>query len=497
MAHSNGRIKAGANFEDDIAYVLGVASGDIGKLCRHANNNKYSFYKPMAGDGASKGYVTAAERKTNFQSLTPEDLASLRSTSTFATVPTPVPWGYKSRVGFMARAYDYLKIDTDLSQIASDWGYDANAQSPMQLNADVTVVIATTATGGTLLCPTFKYNEQSANAYGTANIALYLRDLVFRMYGNRENISAWKLPSSYDDIFNANGALTTGVWRFAIGLAVLTSASGPYKWIIISSVQPLSVPFVDSNFGTTMYDKMINPSACQTVANAIKYAVRNYGQTVIPCIPFLACNLKYYADGTTNPGWRFTGGSYERAITFPNGDKFNITPSGFATTIAVVYVGFRVAYTNSNSASQNVSSLTWYQGQLQTYQGQPYMFINLPRPGNYSYCIMELTFKIRTHFGQTSNVVAGMLISSGDSAGQLYDNSDQALSNISGEWIDTDHTYKVRCMGSNLYTLMKNSPASVFPLTDTEGFDMYFDNTQLAARQHKMDAGTGIALQTS
>ena len=90
-----------------------------------------------------------------------------------------------------------------------------------------------------------------------------------------------------------------------------------------------------------------------------------------------------------------------------------------------------------------------------------------------------------------------MLISSGGSAGQLYDNSDQALSNISGEWIDTDHTYKVRCMGSNLYTLMKNSPDSVFPLTDTEGFDMYFDNTQLAVRQHKMDGGTGIALQTS
>lgn len=494
MGHNNRRIQGPVSVHagGDIDTILGINSGDVATQCQHANNNKYSLYKPMSGEGASKGYVTAAERKQNFQSLIPQDLASIRSTGTFATVPTPTKWGYKSRSGFTARPGDYLKIDTDLQHTDED-GYDSDAEAPLQMADDVTVVIATTATGGTLLCPTFKYNEQSVNTYGSANIALFLRDLVFRYYGEREDIAAWKLPSSYDDIFNADGALTTGVWRFAIALALKTGASGPYRWLIVSSVAPLSVPFMDTNWATTCYDKMINISANQVVANIIKYAVRNYSQTVIPCIPFLACNLQY----TAAQGWFFSGSNYDRAITFPEADKFNLTPSGFATTLDVSYVGFRVAYTNTNSNSQNVSGLTWISGQLQAYNGHVYMLITLPRPTNYSYCIMELTFKVRTHFGVTSNVVAGMLINSGDSAGQLYTNDGQAIDNISGEWIDTDHTYKVRCMGPTLFTMMDQAPASAFPMTDQDGFDMYLDNTQLAARQHKIDAGTGIALQSS
>lgn len=489
MGHTSTRLFAPITTHKggDIDYVLGISSGVLAAQVQHANNNKYSLFKPMAGDGANIGYVTVAERKVNFQSLIPQDLASLRSTATFVTVPTPVAWGYKSRAGFGKRPADYLKIVSNLSEV-TEYGYDGSAEAPMQMATDVTCVISTSPTGGDLLCPTFKYNEQSANAYGSANIQIFLRDLVFRYYGEREDIAAWKLPSSYDDIFNADGALTTGVWRFAIALALKTSASGPYRWLIVSSVLPLEVPFVDSNFATTSYNKMINLSANQTVANIIKYAVRNYGQTVIPCIPFLACNLNY----TSQQGWYFGGGTYDRAITFPNADTFNLTPSGFATTLDVRFVGFRVAYTNSNDPAQNVSGLTWYTGQAV----QSSVFISLPRPTGFSYCIMEVTFNMRTHFGITSNMVAGMLVNSSGSAGQLFDNGGQAINNISGEWIDTDHTYKVRCMGSSLHSVMANTPANLFPLVDTDGFDMYFDNNGLASRQHKLEAGTGIALQS-
>jgi len=498
MGHNNRRIQGPVTVHagGDIDTILGINSGDVATQCQHANNNKYSLYKPLAGEGACKGYMLLAERIQNFHSLIPQDMASLRSSSTFATVPTPTKWGYKSRAGFTARPGDYLKIDTDLQHTAED-GYDADAEAPLQMATDVTCTIVTTATGGTLLCPTFKYNEQSVNAYGNANIALYLRDLIFRYYGERENIAAWKLPSAYDDIFNANGALSTGVWRFAIGLAIKTGENGPYKWVIISSVEPLSIPFIDTNWATTCYDKMINASACQSVANAIKYAVRNYGQTVIPCIPFLACDLKYFPDGQSTPGWRFTGGSYDRAITFPEGDTFNLTPAGFATTLAISYAAFRVAYTNTNDPTQNVSGLTWYNGTGIAVSGQAYMAITLPRPTGYSYCIMELTFTMNTHFGASSNFVGGILVSSGATAGQLYTNDGQAISSISGEWINSSHTYKLRCMGPTLHSLMQNAPASSFPLQDTSGFDVYFDNTQMASRQHKLAAGTMIALQTS
>lgn len=491
MSYTNGKIKGPIDIYPnggDIGQAIGVSSCDLEVLCTSDNNNPWNLYKPIRH--ASVDFVTLAQRIEKFHSLTPKDLASIRSTATFATVPTPEKWGWVKPNG-PYRQLDYGHIETDLSKLRTDYGYDSGAQAPLIMDTDVTVSISTDPAGGDVLCPIFKYNEQSANGYGSANIALYLRDLIFRRYGNRDNVSAWKLPSNYDDIFNAAGALSTGVWRFAIALAVLTSANGPYKWVLVSSPDPLSLPFSSNNSAVFM-SHVIRPSYNQVVANAIKYAVRNYGQTQITCIPFLACNLKY----TESRGWYFSGGSYERAITFPRGDTFRLTPTGFATTLAVVYAGFRVAWTNTNDASQNISGLTWYTGQLQAVGGQAYMFITLPRPTGFNYCIMELTFTVNTHFGVTSNVVAGMLINSGGTAGKLFTNDGAAIDSISGEWINSAHTYKVRQMGPNLRTLMAQSPDSVFPLTDTEGFDMYFDNTQMASRQHKMDAGTGIALQS-
>ena len=458
MSYANGVIKAPVTMAD-IASALGLSSADLGTLAAHQNNNPFALYHPIKHP--NNDYVTLAQRIEKFHSLTPKDLASLRSSSTFATVPTPEAWDYVHPTGTLGtspfRMFDYLHIETDLSQISSGNGYDNTSQSPLLMRDDVTVSISTDPSSGDSLCPTFKYNEQSANGYGVANINLYLRDIIFRMYGNRDNVSAWKLPSSYDDIFNANGALSTGVWRFAVGLAVKTAASGPYKWVIISSPSPLSLPFSSANDSSVFLSHAIRPSYNQVVANAIKYAVRNYGQTQFDCIPFLACNLKY----TEARGWYFSGGSYERAITFPRADTFRLTPSGFATSLVVSYVSFRVAYTNTNSVTQNVSGLTWYSGQVQIYQGQPYMFIQLPRPTGFNYCIMELTFKISTHFGTTSNMVAGVMVSSGQSAGQIFTNDGVAISNISGEWINSDHTYKVRQMGANLFTLMSQTPESV------------------------------------
>lgn len=493
MSYANGVTKAPITIAD-VASAIGVSSGDLGTLCAHQNNNPFSLFKPIKHP--NNDYVTLAQRIEMFHSLTPKDLPSLRSTSTFASVPTPESWAYVHPSGTLGvspyRIFDYLHIETNLSQIDSANGYDNTAQSPMLMRDDVTVNISTDPTGGDFLCPTFKYDEHSVNGYGNANILLYLRDIIFRMYGNRDNVSAWKLPSSYDDIFNADGALTAGVWRFAIGLAIKTSASGPYKWVIISSPDPLSLPFSSANDPSVFLSHVIRPSYNQVVANIIKYAVRNYGQTQIDCIPFLACNLKY----SSAQGWYFSGGSYERAITFPRGDTFRLTPSGFATSLQFAYVSFRIAWTNSNSVTQNIANLTWYTAQSQIISGQPMVLMYLPRPSGYSYCIMELTFKVSTHFGITSNMAAGLFVNS-NSAGQLYTNDGSAIDNISGEWINTERTYKVRCMGPNLYTLMANTPESLFPLTDSSGFDMYFDNTQMASRQHKLQAGTGISLQTS
>ena len=497
MSYTNGKVKGPIMIDQnggDIGQAIGVSSGDLGTLCAHDNNNGWNLFKPIKH--SSNDFITIAQRIQQFHGLVPKDLASLRSTSTFATVPTPEAWGYVHPSGTLGtsayRKLDYGYIDTDLSQLDSEYGYDSAAEAPMMMNSNVTVNISTDPTGGDWLCPTFKYNEQSVNGYGTGNIKLYLRDLIFRYYGNRDNVSAWKLPSSYDDIFNANGALSTGVWRFAVGLALKTGASGPYKWLIVSSPDPLSKPFSSAGDSSVLLGHVIRPSYNQVVANAIKYAVRNYGQTQIDCIPFLACNLKYNA----NSGWYFSGGSYERAITLPRGDTFKLTPSGFATELSFVYTSFRVAWTNSNSVTQNISGLTWYNATMQVSYGHPYVLISLPRPGNYSYCIMELTFKVSTHFGITSNAVAGMFVNSSNS-GQLYTNDGVAIDNISGEWINSDHTYKLRCMGPNLRNLMATAPDSSFPLNDTTGFDMYFDNTQMASRQHRMEGGTGISLITS
>ena len=234
MSCTNGKIKAPIVTDQnggDIGQAIGVSSDDIGTLCSHANNNPWNLFKPI--EHTSDDFITIQQRIQQFHGLTPKDLASIRSSSTFVTIPTPEAWGYVHPSGTLGtsgyRKLDYAYIESDLSQMDSEYGYDSAAEAPLMLDTDVTVNISTDPNNGDILCPIFKYNGQSVNSYGAANILLYLKDLIFRYYGNRDNVSAWKLPSSYDDIFNANGALTTGVWRFAIALAVKTSSSGPYR----------------------------------------------------------------------------------------------------------------------------------------------------------------------------------------------------------------------------------------------------------------------------
>lgn len=499
MSHENNIIKAPVNILDDLGYVLGTNSPDVGTNCVSSAVKKYALYKPIKHTNI--GYVTMAERIDVFHSLTPKKMDALLvglSPASFSTVPNPEVWEYVKPSGgsYPYRVFDFLHIETDLTKISTHGGYNHGASlGPMVLKDDVTVNIATTPTGGTLLCPMFKYNELSVNQYGENNsIELYLRDLIFRKYGVRDNVTPWKtLPSSYDDIFNADGDLTTGVWRFALALAVKDSAN-TYKWRIVSSVEPLSVPFIDSDFGNTQYDKLINISANQAVANRIKYAVRNFDQQSIPCIPFLACNLQYNSDQNSG-GWFFAGGSYDLAITFPDGDKFNIAPSGFATEIDIDYSSFRVAWTNDNDPAQNISGLTWYSATVDAHQYEPALRMTIKKPTGYSYCIMEFTFTMNTHFGSTSNMIAGYGVGSASNPGKLYTNDNVAIDNISGEWVNSPHTYKVRCMGPTFYSIINAAPiGNLSPFEDL--FKVFFSNDQLAGVQNKLNAWGLITVQS-
>lgn len=500
MSHDNNIIKAPVNILDDLGYVLGTNSPDVGTNCVSNAVKKYALYKPIKHTNI--GYVTMAERIDAFHSLTPKKMDALLvglSPAAFSTVPTPEAWDYVKPSGgsYPYRVFDFLHIESDLTKISTDGGYNHGVSlGPMVLKDDVTVNIATTPTGGTLLCPTFKYDEHSVNQYGNGSIELYLRDIIFRKYGIRDNVTPWKtLPSSFDDIFNADGDLTTGVWRFALALAVKDSAS-TYKWRIVSSVEPLSVPFIDNDFSNTRYDKLINVSANQAVANRIKYAVRNFDQQSIPCIPFLACNLQYNSDQDSG-GWYFGGSLNDLAITFPDGDKFNITPSGFATEIDIDYSSFRVAWTNNNNPTQNITGLTWYSATGVAYQGSPALAMTIPRPpSGMNYCIMEFTFTLNTHFGKTSNMIAGYSVGSASDPGQLYTNDGTAIDNISGEWVNSPHTYKVRCMGSAFYSLMSQAPESAFPLQIENMFKVFFSNNQLVGVQNELNAWGLISLQS-
>ena len=485
MSNNGSKIKAPVNIQADLGTVLGTSSGDLDKNVISGRINKHALFKPLVHTVI--GWVTKNDRIVKFHSYVPKDMASIRGTATFATIPTPEQWDYVRPAKH--RTFDFCKIVTDLSLILSDWGYNALADPPMKLRDNVTVRISTAADGGDVLCPTFRYDEHSENAYGTADIEIVMKDLIFRYYGERDNVNAWKLPSSYDDIFNANGALTTGVWRFAIAMAVKTGADGPYRWLIVSSVRPLAIPFIDTSFNTTVYEKFINPSACQVVANVIKYAARNYGQSVFRCIPFLACAMQY--DSTR--GWFFSGTNYDRAITFPDGDTFDLTPSGFVMNIVVGLVSFRVAYTSTNDQTQGVNNLTWYTATIQNIGGAPMVLLSLPRP-TANYMITELTFKISSSFGTISNVVAGIMRGTSSGAGQLYTNDNMAIDNISGEWEGSERTYKVRCMGPELWTIMSQSPDSTFPQSSSTGFGMSFDDNGLAARQKRLQGGFGLSL---
>ena len=59
MAHNNGVISRPVNVIDDVAYVLGESSGDVGTLCTSSRINMWSKFKPVRN--ASKGVSTKAE----------------------------------------------------------------------------------------------------------------------------------------------------------------------------------------------------------------------------------------------------------------------------------------------------------------------------------------------------------------------------------------------------------------------------------------------------
>ena len=135
MSHNNGIIyidtsvtpNKGVDFIADIAYVLGVSSGDIGYIITNGTINKWAKYKPVNVNTPAK--ITDAQRKSANQGFTISKLHSTAPSSLFELgMQESADWEYIHNSFPHYRALDFVPNSL------SGNGYNANAIRPYAIN---------------------------------------------------------------------------------------------------------------------------------------------------------------------------------------------------------------------------------------------------------------------------------------------------------------------------------------------------------------------------
>lgn len=295
--------------------ILGVGRRSDGKyhlsdMCTASSIKIGAKYKPVRH--SAEANITEAQRRSANWGMLAKDNASIKANfinvdSEFGAVfssYTLEKWEHETPRGTSVSP-------TEWSRIRDFNGYNHTALPPLAITSSA---ISVNMNNGQLENINANVNGNSQLQYGNiSNIELMIADLNFR--------HSWSSIS--DNVLDGN-------WRLAV--AIRMPRSGGYRWLIASSVRPLEV--------------FANPENQENyLAHRIMLNVGNFGARLrnlarqakvatFECVPILAYGLNY----TDARGWTWSGDATNKAITFPNADKFSLTLTGFATTINITEV---------------------------------------------------------------------------------------------------------------------------------------------------------------
>lgn len=425
-----------------IQSILGSSSWDLEDMCASSLIKIGAKYKPVRSSTPSS--ITEAERREVNWGLLAKDNASIK---------TSVVW-VDNEAGNTFTSYDLEKWDylrprgnsvspTEYNRIRDFDGYNHNAVPPLAVSSSS---VSVNMNNGQLENINADVNGQSILQYGSvANIELKLQDLNFR--------AIWSTISNN---------LLDGNWRLAV--AIKMQRSGGYRWLIASTAKPLEIYSSTSQEEYLAHRIMLNVG---NFAARIKNLARYAKTDTFECVPFLAYGLLY----TEAKGWYWSGDANNRAITFPNADKFNLTLTGFATTINVVPTS-TIVKINGTQATAIVGS---------TGVG-----LRIARSIAAAATTAEVTFKFKVSscFGVNTQLKGCSNIGSYTPTSLSgYDVSGTDVFNsIGGEWENEDKEYTITYNDAGLVNILKATASQSSIGNIGSGYDVgiQFYNSVLA-----------------
>ena len=295
--------------------ILGVGRRSDGKfyladMCKASSIKIGAKYKPIRH--SAEANITEAQRKSVNWGILAKDNASIKAN--FINVD--------NEFGSVFSSYSIEKWEhetprgttvspTEWSRIRDFNGYNHAALPPLSITSSA---VSVNMNNGQLENINANVNGNSQLQYGSiANIELMIADLNFR--------HSWSSIS--DNVLDGN-------WRLAV--AIRMPRSGGYRWLIASSVRPLEVFANPENQENYLAHRiMLNVG---NFGARLKNLARQAKTSTFECVPILAYGLNY----TDAKGWTWSGDATNKAITFPNADKFSLALTGFATTINITSV---------------------------------------------------------------------------------------------------------------------------------------------------------------
>lgn len=405
----NGFVQKPVGVPADVPAALGTADTDWGHLCKHANINKWAWYKPVSY--AKIGILTEAERQSVHYGLTPYlntyVLSMLRSDISHSDIATEFTnaktylqeWTYTKPTGTSSSVYritDFIESPNagegrGSNGATTNFGYQPNTPAPIIFGNEWSIgkaslddvannkIIATGSDSSTGSWWAKPYTNTGSGGIGTGSAVqgtYCYEGLQYQNYcarfgaASNQNINmnnSSVIPLNY--MFS--GTMTNENWR--LGLVVkVPGISG--NNVIPSTVVDVffsqyALSSINSDIASNVLKFSVDMCTNQNLAYKMLAYVNAKGTTTFECFPILAkVNISsIHGGGTSARTYQAINGTNASFYSLPTGDKnFSLTvdsgevpaPSGNAQktvgnwTIKSVYSGASTGNSSTPSSQR-------------------------------------------------------------------------------------------------------------------------------------------------
>lgn len=234
MSRDNGIITSPVNIKSDIAYILGLNTGDVGTLCTTPLINKWAKYKPTkTADTAAfepRGTIDDATRATAFWGLT-----IAVTFTTLANVVSGYATSYSYTPPLWYRVFDFIQCANGRPVTTNPKGYYHGAKSFVEDSS-----VETNSTNKEIYYT--NYDEHGIDVevdwHSVNNLEIGLNDLV--------NLGTKTLADLYFGVILYNS--TKNVYRLICAVNAVGSASSSTLNIPYDVFTPVSQDLSDDHF---------------------------------------------------------------------------------------------------------------------------------------------------------------------------------------------------------------------------------------------------------